>query len=374
MAVGLIVKKSMRIAYVVLHLDGKIMQGGVGKKIAVQVGMWKELGHSARVFLHSPDRIELPDTVTHTYQQDVNGKRNILHREFSRYRALRAMINEVQTYQPDVIYLRYGMFSFPLHLLFRIAPVIVELNGDDVNEYRYRGMFYYFLNRMTRHFTLGPAAGFVALSREIAELACNIKYHKPVLVLANGIDMDAYAPLPAPGNERPCLGMVFSDLFPWHGLDKLIWLAGKYPDLNIELAGYGLKEERGRLPSNVHYHGFLEPDGLHQMMSRIDVSVGTLALHRKMMQEASPLKVREALACGIPCVLAYKDTDLADLEAEFLLQIPNCEDNIVTYAEEIFAFARRMQGKRVDRQAVGTRIDQRRKEDQRLRFMNKIIS
>jgi glycosyltransferase involved in cell wall biosynthesis len=362
----------MRIAYVVLHLDRKIMQGGVGKKIVAQLSIWKQMGHDAHLFLHSPDRIQLPDTTTFTYQPSDQVKTNILAREINRYRALGTMIREIKSFKPDIIYLRYGMFSLPLPHLYQIAPVIVELNGDDVSEYRYRGLFFYLLNRTTRHRILGPAAGFVALSGEIADLQCNSGYHKPNLVLANGVDMHAYDPQPAPANEKPHLGMVFSAMFPWHGLDKLIWLARKYPQVCIELAGYGLDVEGG-LPPNVIYHGFLEPERLHQMMARLDVSVGTLALHRKNMQEASPLKVREALACGIPCLLAYKDTDLTSLEADFILNIPNTEENVEANAEEIVAFAMRMQGKRVNIQAVAPRIDQHAKEEQRLKFMLNVL-
>lgn len=43
-------------------------------------------------------------------------------------------------------------------------------------------------------------------------------------------------------------------------------------------------------------------------MRNCQVCIGTLALHRKNMTEASPLKTREYLAHGFPVIIGYKDT------------------------------------------------------------------
>jgi hypothetical protein len=86
------------------------------------------------------------------------------------------------------------------------------------------------------------------------------------------------------------------------------------------------------------------------------------------MNEASPLKVREAIAYGIPLVIAFKDTDLDDLNLDTILKIPNSEDNVATNAEKIRSFAYRMRGQRIPRQQIAERIDWRRKELDRLEF------
>ena len=51
----------MRIAYVALHLEKKYIYGGVGRKIRTHLRIWQEMGHNARLFLLSPDDIDLPD-------------------------------------------------------------------------------------------------------------------------------------------------------------------------------------------------------------------------------------------------------------------------------------------------------------------------
>jgi hypothetical protein len=108
-------------------------------------------------------------------------------------------------------------------------------------------------------------------------------------------------------------------------------------------------------------------------MADCDLAISTLALHRKGMKEACPLKTRECLAYGLPMVLPYVDTDLKDLDADSLLKIPNKEDNIQTHGQAIRDFAYRMRGKRVDREMI-TSIDQVSKEAERIRFFEEIIS
>jgi uncharacterized protein (UPF0276 family) len=109
------------------------------------------------------------------------------------------------------------------------------------------------------------------------------------------------------------------------------------------------------------------------VLAQTDVALGTLALHRNQMQEASVLKVREALAFGIPVVIAFRDTDLHDVKLDTILRIPNTEENVKENAERIRSFAYDMIGKRVDINLVAPYLDQRKKEETRLEFFNQLI-
>lgn len=91
------------------------------------------------------------------------------------------------------------------------------------------------------------------------------------------------------------------------------------------------------------------------------------------MEEASPLKTRESLAHGLPTVLAYTDTDLDRAALDFLLKIPNKEDNIQTHAHAIREFAYRMRGCRADRAALRSLIDAGQKEVARLAFFEELL-
>ncbi|MBE7536603.1 MAG: hypothetical protein HS124_12850 [Anaerolineales bacterium] len=55
------------------------------------------------------------------------------------------------------------------------------------------------------------------------------------------------------------------------------------------------------------------------------------------------------LAFGLPFAIAYADADLDDAGFDFLLKIPNKEDNIHAHGDAIREFAYRMRSVRVDR-------------------------
>jgi len=298
-------------------------------------------------------------------------KGSLFQREISRASALKRMIAAVKEYQPDIIYLRFGLYSYPLHHIFEIAPVALEINSNDIDEYRSRGMFFYWFNRITRNVTFSLVAGLTPVSHELA--LRNAVYKKKVSVISNGIDLQAYSPIPAPNNKTPVLTIIGSPGMNWHGMDKLFPLARKFPDLDINIIGYGRGDFSEPIPENIFAHGYLGHNEIQKILSETDVVFGTLALHRKNMNEVPPLKIREALAYGIPVIIAYKDTDLDEIQIETVLKISNTETNVMDNAEKIRNFAYAMCGKRVDVNAIDALLDQRVKEQRRLAFFADII-
>lgn len=359
----------MRIAYVTIHVAPEIMQGGVGKKIKSQAGIWRENGHDVTLFSLTPAEIPFPGERLFIFDT----KTNLLKRETARASELKRMLFAIRAYRPEIIYLRFGLYSYPLHHLFQIAPVVLETNSDDRQEYRKRGTFFYWMNRLTRGLTLGAAAGIVFPSHELVDVLLP-RRDKPFCVISNGIDLSQATSLPAPKNESPVITLVGSPGMDWHGVDKLIQFAEIFPDLTIQIAGYSRNDIDIPFPTNVHFLGFLYGDELRKALSKTDVACGTLALHRKRMNEASPLKVREALAFGIPVIIAYHDTDLYDTKLKTILRIPNTENNVIDNAERIRQFAHDMMGKRVDLSAIAPRVDQRKKEEKRLVFFDEVLS
>jgi glycosyltransferase involved in cell wall biosynthesis len=363
----------MRIAYITRYLDNVIMRGGVGRKIRGQIQYWQGRGQEVHLFVLSPDEISAENCSVFQY----HGATNLpilkgLSLTVSRSMALLKLIESVQDFRPDLIYMRFGRYIYPFHKIYKIAPMILELNTDDINEDRHLGRLLYWFNRLTRGLVLKNASGLVAVSEEIAELPANKMYGKPVRVIANGIDLEQYPQLPTPSNDRPVITLVGSPGMIWHGVDKLIGLAKKCPDLKINIVGYEFSGNREDLPTNIIFHGFLDRAGVKDVLLTTDVACGSLALHRNDMKEGSSLKVREAAAYGIPILLGNKDTDLANLKSEYILQIPNTEDNVVVNAEKIRSFAYNMMGKRLPREAVSSRVDQRNKEETRMAFFEEI--
>lgn len=359
----------MRIAYVTIHVAPEIMRGGVGKKIQSQMSIWREKGHEVALFSLTPAEIPFPEERQFVFEAQTS----LLKRESNRASGLMRMLDAIRAYKPDVIYLRFGLYSYPLHRLFKIAPVVLETNSDDRQEYQKRGAFFYWMNRLTRGLTFGRSAGIVSPSHELVDVLLP-KQNKPFCVISNGMDLSQVEPLPSPNNASPVITLVGSPGMDWHGVDKLIRLAGMYPDLTINIVGYSQNDVDIPVPENAYLVGFLYGMKLRDVLSKSDVTCGTLALHRKQMDEASPLKVREALAYGIPVIIAYHDTDLHDVELDTILRIPNTENNVVENAERIREFAYDMMGKRVDINVVAPHLDQRKKEEARLVFFEQVLA
>lgn len=365
----------MKIAYVTLHLEKKYIFGGVGRKIREHIRLWNYMGHQAQQFLLTPDEINLPDIRTFRFGSLQRWKpARFIAREVSRSRQLARMIDEIAEFAPDLIYLRYGFYTIPLDRLYRIAPVVVEVNTDDVIEYRQRGMAYDAGNRLFRNRILGQSSGMVLISRELAGRSVFTRFQKPMLVLSNGIDPDSIDPLPAPGNANPTIAFVGVPGLPWNGEDKLLDFIIDNPDIHLDMIGFKKDDISDDLHcDNVTFYGMVENSKVRSLLAGVDVCAGTLALHRKELEENSALKVRESLAMGIPTILGYYDTDVSGRGIEGILELPNTEDNVRENAQAIREFIFAMRGKRVDREAVRPLIDQKIKEERRLAFFEEIL-
>ena len=361
----------MRIAYVSLHW-ARTKNSGVGKKIQSQLETWRGMGHEARLFMHAStgepaERLIEAEVIPY----ESRGK---IFTEIDRIRAARQLVDAVKKFKPDIIYLRYGIYVYPAHRLMRIAPVIEEINTNDLTQHEDLGGMYSLYNRLTRGIFLRLVRGLVAVSRELEVSPAFALYRKPTRVIANGIDVDSFTPLPAPSNELPRLVFIGSPGYIWHGVDKLVEFARRFSDVQLDIVGYDTLPEHEPLPPNLYLHGYLSSDEYLKVLARADVAISSLALHRIQLNEASTLKSRECLALGLPLVAAYTDTDLDDAGFDFLLKIPNKEDNIQTHGEAIREFAYRMRGVRADRAALKERIDSTRKEELRLKFFEEILS
>ena len=137
----------MRIAYVSLHWP-RTRDTGVGKKIQGQITLWRSMGHEAGLFMHSSKHGPASELIeADIFPYVTRGK---LQTEINRMRAARALVEAVEAYRPDIIYLRYGIYVYPAHRLMKIAPVIEEINTNDLTQHEDLGGLYSLYNRLTR--------------------------------------------------------------------------------------------------------------------------------------------------------------------------------------------------------------------------------
>lgn len=273
---------------------------------------------------------------------------------------------EVARWRPDVIYLRYSTVSPSVVVLAGAVPTVVELNTLDLSELRMRSQLRYRWARATRNLLLRTARGLVVVAGEIAEDATVRRLDVPKVVVPNSIDLARHEPLPPAKNAAPRLVFIGAPHTPWHGVDRILRLARAFPTWSFDVIGPGPDETVGH-PPNVRVHGLLDAADYLPILAASDVAIGALALRRLDLSEASPLKVAEYLAHGIPAITSYTDTRFPD-GAPFLLQLPNTEDNVETSLERIETFVRDWAGRRVDRKEIAC-IDAHVIERRRLDFL-----
>ena len=239
----------MRIAYISLHWP-RTLESSTGMKIIRHMHDWQKDALEVRFFSHRhtvPTGTELVDGENFIYKQHP-GLAGRIQTEFARIYAAQHLVQAVREYHPDLIYLRWSMYVFPTHRLMDIAPTIVEINTNDVEEHKLLGMIPNLYNRLTRGLLLGRAAGHVYATHEMAELKVFRKYHKPGVIMTNSLDLSETPYYPAPANLPPHLLFIGTPGMPWHGEEKLVPLAESFADMVIDIMGINRIDELDDLP------------------------------------------------------------------------------------------------------------------------------
>lgn len=351
----------MRVAFLVNWREGA--GSGIYNKVADQAAAWERLGHDVGLFVSTEagaveDWQRLPAT---RFVASRTG--SPLSKLLARERAVR----RADEWGPDVGYVRHGLVYPGLLRFARRYPLVVEVNGDDLAELAHVAPRQRAVARLTRGALLRSAAGVVYVTDELSRRPAFSRYGVPGTVVANGIDLASFEQLPRRTDGPLTFALVGNPGTPWHGVDQVAELARARPSWVFHVVGPTEGELGGPAPANVQLHGVMDREQLHALLAEVDVGLGTLALHRKGLQEASALKVREYLALGLPVVIGNTDTDFPR-GADFLLTVPNEPGGLLSRADDVEAFARRWRGRAVSRAAVAS-LDTRLKETARLEFL-----
>lgn len=355
---------AVRIAYV-CYWDA-YRTDGVSEKIEVQSSAWRARGNEVEVFCLSPTA---PAPQRPVFDGPIFAFDGAAQRIAETVKLERA----VGRYAPGCVYLRYDLFVPLLVRTMRSATCAVEINSVP-DELRQRlgpaGRRY---ADISQAITLRGAAGFVFVSHEIADRWGSTGAKTPCVVIANGAGAVPARRVPAPANARPKIVFLAGSRNHWHGIDKLLWLAGQMREADFDIVGLGPAELGGTPTENVTAHGPLAPSSCRPILDNADVAFGSLALHRINMSEASPLKVRASLLHGLPVVIGYDDTDFLAETPWYILKLPNTESNVRDHLADIRSFVQRSRGRRVPHEIAVARVGAAAKEVARLEFLERLL-
>ena len=371
----------MKIAY--LLTENVFLHSGLKNKIEGQIKQWVCAGHQVYKVFHDSGKIiagdgELIDVnLCRTFRIDAYGKLGKLLKLKEQYSYIAKALS---TIRPDITYTRYLFPGWGLSKSFNSkGKLIVEVNSDDRSEYFSKHLYTGIYNRLFRGGLLSNADGMIFVTNELMTSPSFSFYTNRKKVIANGISCDNYFNLHGEENDTPQLIFIGTPGQIWQGFDKLETFSEIIPKCTIHIIGPTEEEcERlwGNVPENIVVHGYLDEARVKNLIKKMDVGISTLALHRKRMNEACPLKLRQYLAHGLPVITAHNDPDI-DGPKDFCFQLPNRENNIHKCKKEIKEFVdytfQNSEIRAKARKFALNKLDECAKEKSRLEFFDEVM-
>ena len=339
---------------------------GVAKKIQDQTKFWNQLGRDFLLYVVTDsvgapiwDNL-VPESIVRI---EGKGKYRYLSRTFHLYSALRLT--------RDIFYVR-ETFPIPYLKLPKGPKWIVEIQTIQANELKLRSFSRLALYRTLRKWWNKKFDGVIYVSNELSDVLQGSFPKSEDLVISNGVDLDRFIITDFShsmnGNDFFFMGSLDQD---WQGTDQFLELAAVMPEVTFHVVGE-TKVNHPKL-NNVIFHGQLAVEQYSKIARNCNLAFGTLNQQVTGMNEASPLKVREYLALGLPVVIRYIDTDFHGNHS-FILNLPFDNRRLVDFKDEIFKFSSDWQNKRVSNFEVEPFISAKNKENQRIRFFERILS
>ena len=331
---------------------------GIWRKVLLQVSELRKVGARALIFSFTG---EGSDALTdHVHIPLKAGE--------SKEMQLRALVEKMVQGGVEVAYLRRELWHPAYRTLMHRIATVAEINTLDSAEYRLTmGLPRRIYSAVTSLFWQSSPAGFVSVTHELAKA---LPAGKPRAIISNGIAEPFSAPLPAAA--KPHLFFSGTGSYSWHGMDKFVALARAFPEWDFSIAGEDAAKLGTDVPRNVKCHGKLSSRAADELLATANIGVGTLALHRKNMDEACPLKVRSYLAYGLPSIIAYHDTDFSG-NYDFICLISNTENNVVSEKEKIAKFVMANFQRRVGWEKVKF-ASETEKARQRYQFFQQVVA
>lgn len=234
------------------------------------------------------------------------------HAEVVDDRSLAARVARIARGSDDVVHIRHYSTGLSWREISKRVPFSLEIHAPLLRPERTLDAVRVAKNALTWPALSAFVSGAAAVTRELSEDR-GWRSITEMVVLGNGIDLSPTIPDPPAKTSRPRLVLSVGSAAAWHGLDRLAVIArstsldvrvvcpeGVAPGVSAELANTGVSVIATK--SLAEYRSVL---------LECDAAIGTLALERKKLTEAAPLKVRDYVDLAIPTALPYHDTNLS---------------------------------------------------------------
>ena len=352
----------MRIAYLVKVLPSRDLN--LIQKCCDQINTWKKLDHDTHIKIFYLNQGASKTTCLDNLETSQYAIGNKWWFEiFHLNKTYRKLLNDLAEFRPDLVYTRTWSSRKFTQQLTQTYKVISEVNTVELKEYlaqkatnKIKFLKYVYV-LLTQHLFYKNLSGLVCVTNEIAQEYS--KYELPTYVIPNSIPINNYNIQTPQKNKIPKIFFIGSPGMPWQGFDKVLKLAkltlGK---LEFHLVGNTNTYDKS-WPPNIISYGIQDYENYKPILNNCDVGLGTMALQRKGLKEACPLKIREYLAYGLPIILPYDDTAFLEDNPIWALKLPGEEGASLEpdQIERIVTFSYKMMGYRVAHEESSKYVD-----------------
>lgn len=206
-------------------------------------------------------------------------------------RRFRKIISE---FKPQVIHSHYGTVSSFIPAYFSSVPLIITLQGSDINHTPADGFFRDFFGRLLTQFACLKARKIICVSKRLKEKIWN---KKNALTLANGINLDHFDLLKKDEARK---------ILDWDMNELIVLFNANNPIIKrLDIALGAIQIVKKIFPSArlEILKGGIDPQKIPVYLNAAD------CLLICSDNEGSPLIVKEALACNLPVC----GTDVGDV-------------------------------------------------------------
>jgi hypothetical protein len=334
---------------------------GLWLRLKERLDVWQNAGVSADIFICCRKSSAL------VLEPPTPGHRIHLLTGTTPFLASFGLPRRLASLNPDLIYMRYNLPYPSMIEVARRWPTILEIHSDDKLEWEQRPRRYRMMGTVFRPFLFRQVAAMVMVDPELLRSSSFPVEKIPSTAISNGIRIPADIRYDGSRQRRsgpPRLVLSVGNTESWQGIDKFLALALRQPDLEFHLLGLDAAQ-LADCPRNVTVHGRLQPGDVTSFLSTMDIGVGNLALERASRHSPSPLKVREYVATGLPCIIAHDDPDLDGMDG--MLNLGYGFTDLQQAAVAVGDFAQRWTG-RTCSLAMADSVDLSAKEAERQAF------